>query len=262
MPERSSYAHGVPSWVDVASPDVDASAAFYGGLFGWEHVTGENPEESGGYSLFTKNEMVVAGIAPLQNPEQPPVWSTYVNVDDADDVVAKAQEAGGQIAFGPIDVLDAGRMAFLIDTTGAIVGIWQAGKHHGAELVSEAGALGWTELTTRDTDAAKDFYGAVFGWEAAAWEGSELLYTIWKVDGHGVCGMIEMDENWPQEMPSHWMTYFIVDDADDAAATAQELGGTVSVLPFDAAGVGRITVLNDPHGTAFSVLRPEPPSEQ
>ena len=41
MPERSSYAHGIPSWVDLSSPDPEASAAFYGALFGWEHVAPE-----------------------------------------------------------------------------------------------------------------------------------------------------------------------------------------------------------------------------
>jgi uncharacterized protein len=36
MSERTSYEPGVPSWVDLASPDTDAAAAFYGGLFGWD----------------------------------------------------------------------------------------------------------------------------------------------------------------------------------------------------------------------------------
>ena len=49
MPERSSYAHGIPSWVDLFSPDPEASAAFCGALFGWEHVPPENPEATGGY---------------------------------------------------------------------------------------------------------------------------------------------------------------------------------------------------------------------
>ena len=70
-----------------------------------------------------------------------------------------------------------------------------------------------------------------------------------------------MDEKWPQEVPAHWMTYFIVEDADDAAAKAQELGGTVALAPFDAPGVGRITVLNDPQGTTFSVMAPDTAEE-
>ena len=43
---------------------------------------------------------------------------------------------------------------------------------------------------------------------------------------------------------------FAVDDADGAAATARELGGTVIVPPFDAPWV-RMTVIADPQGATF-----------
>jgi predicted enzyme related to lactoylglutathione lyase len=36
MPDRDSYAPGTPSWVDIGSPDLDKTHAFYTGLFGWE----------------------------------------------------------------------------------------------------------------------------------------------------------------------------------------------------------------------------------
>src|SRR5436309_2049055 len=96
MPERSGYSHGVPSWVDLGSPDTEASTAFYGGLFGWEAMAAGPPEETGGYAMFLKDGKLVAGLSPLMDPNQPAVWSSYVNVDDADDVVAKATAAGGQ----------------------------------------------------------------------------------------------------------------------------------------------------------------------
>ena len=263
MPERSSYAHGVPSWVDLASPDVEASVGFYGGLFGWEHVLGENPEETGGYGMFTKDGKLVAGIGPLQNPTQPPVWSTYISVDDADDVVAKATAAGGQVPMPVLDVSDQGRMAFLIDPGGAFIGVWQPLRMHGAQLVSENGAFGWNELATRDPEGAEAFYSAVFGWEPAAWPGEAMgPYTIWNVDGQPIGGMMPMGDRYPPEVPPHWMTYFLVDDTDASAATAAELGGTVAAGPFEAPGVGRIAVLNDPNGSAFSVMTPEPPAEE
>jgi predicted enzyme related to lactoylglutathione lyase len=204
MPERTSYAHGVPSWADVASPDVDASAAFYGELFGWEHMQGENAEETGGYGMFAMDGKLVAGIGPLQNPQQPPVWSTYVNVDSADDAVAKATAAGGQVAMPPMDVMDAGRMAFLIDPGGAFIGVWQAEKHHGAELVGEPGTVGWSELATREPDAARTFYPAVFGWEPADWGPEGVEYTLWNVDGQPVGGMMAMGDRYPAEVPAHW----------------------------------------------------------
>ena len=130
------YPPGTPSWVDLSSPDLDASAGFYGELLGWECVASEGPpEETGGYCMFTLRWRVVCGIGPLQEPDVRATWTTYIAVDDADEAVTLAMELGGDIAMGPIDVLDAGRMAFLVDPAGAFLGVWQAGRHAGAGLV-------------------------------------------------------------------------------------------------------------------------------
>ncbi|MGH2941729.1 MAG: VOC family protein [Solirubrobacteraceae bacterium] len=255
MPERTSYAQGTPSWVDLSSPDVAASTAFYGALFGWESSgPSEAPDDSGGYEIFTLRGKRVAGIAPLMDPSQSPGWNTYIAVDDADEVAAKAAEAGGQIVVEPMDVLRAGRMAGFVDPTGAFVGIWQAREHIGAELVNEPGAVGWNELETRDSEVAEAFYPAVFGIEAVPWRSAGDEYTVWNVGERTVGGLLRMAEATPEDVASHWMTYFIVADADATAARAAELGGTVRISPFDVPTIGRIGVLSDPHGAVFSIM--------
>ncbi len=35
MSETRTYPEGVPSWIDIEQPDLDAAQAFYGGLFDW-----------------------------------------------------------------------------------------------------------------------------------------------------------------------------------------------------------------------------------
>src|SRR5690242_773936 len=144
MPERDSYDPGTPSWVDLGTPDIDASLKFYGELFGWEAE--ESQEDTGGYRLFTKNGRPVAGVMPLQSDEQPPAWSTYVAVEDADATIGKAKEAGGDVMVEPMDVMELGRMAFVTDDQGAAIGVWQAKEFPGAGLVNEAGAFCWNEL--------------------------------------------------------------------------------------------------------------------
>lgn len=252
MPERTSYAHGVPSWVDLSSPDPDASAAFYGALFGWEHVPPENPEQTAGYGMFALRGKLVAGVAPLMSADQPTVWSTYIAVDDADAIATRAREAGGQVLIEPMDVLDAGRMAFLVDPTGGTIGLWQAGSHHGAELVNEPGALVWNELRTSDVDAAAAFYGDVLGWTTQPWQ--EDGYQTWINDGDVVGGLIALGDEHPSEMPSHWSASFVAEDVDETTATARELGGGVLVEPFDAPPIGRVAVLSDPHGAMFAIV--------
>src|SRR5215212_7631103 len=166
MPEMTTSAPGTPSWVDRGSPDPGASARVYGELLGWETTEPGPVEETGGYRMFTRGGKQVAGLGPLQQEGQPPAWTTYIASDDADATAKAADEAGGQVFTPPFDVMDAGRMTIIADPTGAIFGVWQAGEHHGAQLVNEPGSLCWNELATRDTGAAAKFYDAVFGWQA------------------------------------------------------------------------------------------------
>ena len=61
----------------------------------------------------------MAGAGPIMMEGQPPAWTTYVSVDDADATVAKVKKAGGTVFVEPMDVLDVGRMAVFADPTGA-----------------------------------------------------------------------------------------------------------------------------------------------
>jgi uncharacterized protein len=253
MPEVSEHAPGTPSWVDLASPDPDASARFYGGLFGWEATEPGPVEETGGYRMLQRDGRNVAGLGPTQSAGQPAMWTTYVSTDDAETVAAKVREAGGQVMMEPFDVLGSGRMAVFADPAGAFLSVWQPLSHHGADVVNEPGSLCWNELATRDVEEAKAFYRAVFGWEGETNAYGETSYTEWKLGGRTIGGMIAMNEQWPAEVPAHWMVYFAVEDADAAASRVEELGGKVAVAPSDTPA-GRFAVVNDPHGAVFSII--------
>ena len=105
MSERTSYAPGTPCWVDLGTPDIEASEAFYGELFGWEIPELPNSARLGGYRRAKKNGKDVAGVAPLMQEGQPPAWSTYVSVADAAATLAAVGEAGGQVIVEPMDVV-------------------------------------------------------------------------------------------------------------------------------------------------------------
>jgi predicted enzyme related to lactoylglutathione lyase len=261
MPEQTSYEPGTPSWVDLTTPDVDASTRFYGGLFGWEAESAGPVEETGGYAMFKLNGRNVAGVGPVMQEGQPPVWSTYISTDDADGAVARATGAGAAVLVEPMDVMDAGRMAFIAHPAGGTVGLWQPGRTTGAELVNEPGALNWNELHTRDVDGAKAFYSALFGWtyEDSAFGG--MTYTVFNLNDRGIGGIMPMQPGVPDEVPANWVVYFAVADCDAAVAKAQELGGTVMSPPMDIEGVGRFAALADPHGSNFAVITGVPPEE-
>jgi len=255
MSERTSYTPGTPCWVDLGTPDIDAAVDFYGSLFGWQVPESENVEQTGGYRRATKNGVDVAGVMPLMQEGQPPAWSSYVSVADADAAAAAVGEAGGSVIAEPMDVMGLGRMAIFADPSGAVFGIWQPGTFLGAGLVNEPGALAWNELNTRDLEGAKSFYGAIFGWGFEENDMGEMgKYTTITLGGNPVGGILDMGERQvPEEIPSHWLAYFATEDTDSTIEQAKQRGGGVMMGPVDIP-VGRFAILTDPHGAAFAVI--------
>jgi len=249
MPEMTKYDHGVPSWVDLGTPDPQKSLEFYGALFGWE---GDDlGEDAGHYTIVSVKGKQVAAISPAQNPDMPPYWTTYINVDDADGIAKSVAAAGGTVIVEPFDVFDAGRMAVFSDTTGAFISVWQPNQHIGAQLVNEAGAFTWSELNTSDIEKSKQFYGDVFGWTF----GGAPEYAEAQVAGRTIAGIMPRPEQIPGEVPDHWLVYFGVDDVDKSAAKAEKLGAMIAMPPTDIPSTGRFAVILDAQGAAFAIFK-------
>jgi uncharacterized protein len=258
MSERTSYVPGTPCWVDLATPDVEAATRFYGELFGWEIPERADSHEMGGYRRAILNGKDVAGVMPLIDggqEGQPPAWTTYISVDYADPISRAIQENGGTMIAAPMAVKSFGRLALFTDPEGAFFGIWEPADFAGAELVNERGAVGWNELESRDPARAKEFYGAVFGWDFVDHDMGEMTYTEWQVDGKAVGGMADVNGRIPDEVPAHWMTYFGSVDTDEAVDKIKELGGQVMFGPIDIPA-GRFAMVTDPAGAAFAVMEP------
>jgi hypothetical protein len=248
MPEMTRYEHGVPSWVDMGTSDLQAGLSFYQELFGWEGQ--DMGEEAGHYTIVTKQGRQVAALSPAQDPG-PPRWTTYVNVDDVDAVAKNAESAGGTVIVAPMDVMSAGRMAIFADTTGAVIATWQPSEHIGAQLVNEEGSFIWSELSTSDLAKSKAFYSEVFGW---GWGGADE-YSEAQVAGRTIAGVMPRSPEMPADVPDSWLVYFASNDVDAAAKKAADLGATVLVGPTDIPGTGRFAVVMDPQGAAFGLFK-------
>jgi predicted enzyme related to lactoylglutathione lyase len=254
MPE---YAPGTPSWVELSSPDTDASAKFYEEVLGWS-ATEPGSAETGGYRMFQQDGKNIAGLMGQMQEGQPTAWATYVSVDDAEETAGKVKAAGGSVMVEPMDVMDIGRMAVFADPTGAVFGVWQPKSFSGADLVNEPNSLCWNEVLTRDAEADKSFYPEVFGWDAGrpSFEGAPDTYTVWELSGHPVGGMMQItDEMFPPEVPAHWSVCFAVSDCDAVVAKAKEQGATVVAEPMDMP-IGRFAGMIDPQGASFTIMQP------
>lgn len=256
--EITTHAPGTFCWFELGTTDPDAAKAFYTQLFGWD-VTDIPIGETGTYTMLQRGDNEVAALYGLNDEQQAqgvsPHWLAYVAVKDADAVAARTKEHGGTVVMEPMDVFEHGRMAVLQDPTGATFAIWQPLKHPGAGVLGAPGSVCWNELATTDAEVAGDFYTSVFGWDTQAQEVDHGPYTSFMCDEHHPSGgMMEMTEEWG-DVPSHWMTYFAVEDCDAAAEQVDALGGRVCVPPMDIPDVGRFAVIDDPQGATFSIIQ-------
>jgi predicted enzyme related to lactoylglutathione lyase len=194
------------------------------------------------------DEMAASGM--------PPVWTTYVNVDDLDETLRKVEDAGGSIIGPAMDVMDAGRMAVIADPAGAVICPWQAREHVGAGVVNEHGAFSWSELITPDPAAVTPFYEAVFGWSAETMLMPTGPYTVFSVEGGNENGIAGAMSPPVEGLPAYWAVYFTVDDVDRAVETARSSGAQVLMDATEVPGVGVLAALTDPQGATFSLMQP------
>jgi predicted enzyme related to lactoylglutathione lyase len=118
-----------------------------------------------------------------------------------------------------------------------------------------AGSFCWIELATTDQNAAKSFYGALFGWQVRDMPmGPNEFYSIFELGGRdtGAAYTLRPDQR-SQGVPPHWMIYIAVENADAAANRAAQFGGKVLAPAFDVYDAGRMAVVQDPTGATFSV---------
>ena len=82
----------------------------------------------------------------------------------------------------------------------------------------------WNELATSDIDAAKKFYGEVFGWSSRDMDmGDGMTYTIFEAPGGGdVAGGMPLTEEMKSHgVPPNWLSYLGTDDVDASADKAE-----------------------------------------
>jgi uncharacterized protein len=248
--ERDSYKPGTFSWAELASRDTDGAKAFYTGLFGWSYE--DNPiGDAGVYTMFSKDGRRVAALHAGQQEGAPPLWLSYVTVEDADATTERAKELGASVFAGPFDVMEAGRMSVLADPQGAAFAVWQPRDNIGADLVNTVGALTLNQLNTSDTSAAGEFYSSLFGWEVRGVDAPGPPYYGIYNDGALNAGMMGLPEGSPG--PPHWLVYFGSEDLDAAVERIGELGGRTLVEPMEVPG-GRIAVAQDPQGGTFALV--------
>ena len=121
------------------------------------------------------------------------------------------------------------------------------------------GTFSWVDLGTTDTEAAKQFYGGLFGWSFLDIPvGPDSFYSMAQIEGYNVAGVGPLDPSLQEQgVPPIWSAYVKHDDVDAVATRAASAGGTVMMPPMDVMDSGRMTMIQDPTGAVFGVWQPD-----
>ncbi|OBQ46002.1 VOC family protein [Halodesulfovibrio spirochaetisodalis] len=118
--QGSSREHGVFSFNELITSDLESAKKFYGELFGWEFRETETIYGNL-YLVAMKGDKVVAGMMLREGnvPDDVPlIWDQYVTVDDVDASARKVLEIGGKVMLPPTDIEGVGRFCVVLDPQG------------------------------------------------------------------------------------------------------------------------------------------------
>ncbi|WP_277675950.1 VOC family protein [Saccharopolyspora rectivirgula] len=259
-PPRWDVYAGMPCWIELATPDLDAACDFYSQLLGWECRDHQAPG-AGRYRMAFREGYPVAGL--YQVAEESSRWRLYLAAADCAQAVSQAEELGASLIGDVEELPGVGAKAILQGPSGAEFGLLEPDEELRFD-VGLPGTLMWAELVTIRAQTADNFFRSMFGYTAEQFGADNRSdYSVWYLGGESVLARVSMIREFitPATQP-HWLVYLGVteDGADELVRSAIQLGGRVRVDPYDSS-MGRVAVLRDPTGARFALVDQEQAGE-
>ena len=268
---RMLQAEGNPIWFDLVSSDADASARFYGDLFGWEFAS---IDMGGGnvYRLAIDEDRNIAGIGQrppdIEIGERDSIWLTHLYTADVYATRDKIVRLGGQEIAEAHDIEIPGQSEIVgargtvRNPAGGVFSLWQSGIGQGCEVFGEVGTFCWVEYHTPNVQAAMPWHNGIFGMEFDAFEVPAMgdspgatLHML-RSGGHPPhCAFVEVPGDRMLTGAPLWMNYVMVADIEAAAERARSLGAEI---PFavDSVPFGSYVTIIDPQDAVISLWQP------
>ena len=243
-------------FVELVTPDLDASKQFYTALFGWTfHDVSASGME---YAEASIEGRPVAGLVHRAVPSgehRQPAWLTFIAVRDVDAVRKTALQHGAKVLLEPHDVPNRGREAVFEDPQGAVFAVLASSSGDPPDVLSAPGEWIWSSLLTSDADGDAAFYQALFDYEVfdlpSENDGAHLMFAS---DNYARASANSLSGKLASARP-HWLNYVRVEDVTTVAAKVASLGGRILVAPHLDRHGGMIAVVADPFGAPFGLLQ-------
>lgn len=260
--------HGKFVWYDAMTTDVNAAAAFYKEVIGWDAKDSGLTDRT--YLLLsikdttgatdTTGAIDIGGLMPVPAEAAAhgvkPMWMGYIAVDDVDEYAAKVTAAGGGIMRGPEDIPYVGRFAVANDLHGASFVLFKGASFQMPAPVAPGtpGHIGWAELSSGDLATAWPFYESLFGWTSPSEMdmGPAGVYRMFATGGEKPVG--GMMTKTPQTPAPFWLYYFNVEAVDAAVERATRAGAQLLMGPHEVPGGQWIAQFVDPQGAIFAIV--------
>lgn len=255
-PPRAERLPGKFIWADLFTPDVDAAAKFYTGLFNWSSRTLTRDTRT--YVLLEYAGRPVAGIVlrPVNGAvtgTRPARWVGYVAVADVARTVTAVTNAGGKVLAPAREFPRRGTQAIVADKEGAVLGLLQSASGDPADYQPESGEWIWAELLSAQPQDAAAWYGRLLGYQVAnaSSPGARPHFTL-GAGGFARAGVMALPAQ--EAPPPSWLGFVRVDSAEATAARAATLGGRVIVPPRTSHFGSQFAVIADPTGAVVAVI--------
>ncbi len=249
MPTFTEHAEGMPCWIDasVATKELrEALIDFYSSLFGWSFDV--DAPETGFYSIARHNGKAVLGIG--EQPDGQGDWVTYFSTPDIHVACEVAKSEGGQVFFPPMQVMDVGWMALVMDPAGVVHGLWQPITFPGFEVQYEPNTPGWFDHFSTDPVRAAAYYDKVLGKEISpnSFDGMTILQR-------GDQWFASLTPVASSAKPPQWTPVFIVDSLDRTTEKVRALGGKVVAEHLPVPGSALSVYLDPVVGNYLTVMQ-------
>ena len=249
-----AYTNNTFCWHGVISTDTAKTTPFYTTVLGWTSETVPMGDMDATFFKAADGKSRAHTMPPGMEGE-PSHWSSYLRVENVDDAAAAAAANGGKILVPGTDI-PPGRFSVVASPTGAVFNLFHEADPSAADAADGEGSIHWVELHSTDLDTDVAWLKATFGYTTQTMDmaGMGTYHVLLSGEKQVGGAMAQQHEG----APSMWLPWVKLDEVDAAVDRAGQNGGNVLAPLFDVPGIGRMSILADPAGGVFGVIKPAP----